>query len=669
VVLYEMLTGVTPFQAEHEAATLFAIVHEELKPATSLRAGLPLTVDRVLGKAMAKNPQVRYQHVDDLLVDLRAVAKGLPVAARPVSRRPRWVLAACGAAAFALAALITAYAFFWRPGRAPADEGQALRAEFTQLTSEPGIEWFPSLSPDGKWLVYAGESGGGRHIFLRGVGGQNPLDLSRGSEEDDDQPAFSPDGERIAFRSSRGGGGIFIMGRTGEAARRVTATGFNPAWSPDGSKLVFNTDRMELYPQNAIATSELWVVEVGSGQTRRLPTDDAVTPNWSPHNQRIAFASRVGRSPQGDVWTIPAGGGTPVQVTNDPARDWNPVWAPDGKHLYFASDRGGNMNLWRVAIDEATGKTRGAPEPVTTPAPYLAHISLSADGKRIAYTAALITANIQQLSLDPAGNTRGEAAWVTTGTRRWSSPDPSPDGEWIAFYSLTQPEGQVFVSRPDGSDLRQLTKDASDRLPRWPPDGRWLSFFSDRSGTLEVWRIRPDGSGLQQLSKCGCGYHVWSPDGTRIAATAGTVGQESRSGLVIFDPNRSWSEQAPEIIPPLNESGDYLLVNSWSPDGRMLAGQVHSENPGIAAYSLATRAYRRIANFGEWPVFLPDSQRVLFVAGGKGFYLADLRSGQVRKIYSVARDVIGPPRLTRDGKKAYFSRRVTESDIWLASLR
>jgi hypothetical protein len=60
---------------------------------------------------------------------------------------------------------------------------------------------------------------------------------------------------------------------------------------------------------------------------------------------------------------------------------------------------------------------------------------------------------------------------------------------------------------------------------------------------------------------------------------------------------------------------------------------------------------------------------VLFVAGGKGFYLADLRSGQVRKIYSVARDVIGPPRLTRDGKKAYFSRRVTESDIWLASLR
>jgi Tol biopolymer transport system component len=68
-------------------------------------------------------------------------------------------------------------------------------------------------------------------------------------------------------------------------------------------------------------------------------------------------------------------------------------------------------------------------------------------------------------------------------------------------------------------------------------------------------------------------------------------------------------------------------------------------------------------------VWLPDSQRVLFVANGSAFYIVDTSSRQVRKIYSVAHDVIGPPRLARDGKKAYYSRRVTESDIWLCTLK
>jgi Tol biopolymer transport system component len=86
-------------------------------------------------------------------------------------------------------------------------------------------------------------------------------------------------------------------------------------------------------------------------------------------------------------------------------------------------------------------------------------------------------------------------------------------------------------------------------------------------------------------------------------------------------------------------------------------------------YSLASRTYERLTDFGEWPVWLPDDRRVLFVAAGKAFYILDTRTKQVRKIYSVTRDVIGPPRLTRDAKAMYYSRRVTESDIWLLTLK
>jgi Tol biopolymer transport system component len=89
---------------------------------------------------------------------------------------------------------------------------------FTQITSQSGLEWFPSLSPDGKWVVYGGDADGNRDVFLQSTTGQTPIDLTTDSIDDDDQPSFSPDGERIAFRSSRDGGGIFAMGRTGEAS-------------------------------------------------------------------------------------------------------------------------------------------------------------------------------------------------------------------------------------------------------------------------------------------------------------------------------------------------------------------------------------------------------------------------------------------------------------------
>jgi Tol biopolymer transport system component len=84
-----------------------------------------------------------------------------------------------------------------------------------------------------------------------------------------------------------------------------------------------------------------------------------------------------------DIWTVAADGSNPVQTTTSPAADWNPVWSPDGRWLYFLSNRSGSMNLWRVAIDEASG-FRGAPQLLTAPASYVC-ISLSADGRAGAY--------------------------------------------------------------------------------------------------------------------------------------------------------------------------------------------------------------------------------------------------------------------------------------------
>jgi Tol biopolymer transport system component len=124
----------------------------------------------------------------------------------------------------------------------------------------------------------------------------------------------------------------------------------------------------------------------------------------------------------------------------------------------------------------------------------------------------------------------------------------------------------------------------------------------------------------------------------------------------------------PEMIPQFTQN---FLVNSWSSDGTRLVGQVGAVGAvgrGIVVYSLQTRRYEQLTDFGEWPVWLPDNRRILFVAHGKAFYIVDSDTKEVREIFSVPRDVIGPPRLTRDGRWMFYSRRVTEADIWLLTL-
>jgi Tol biopolymer transport system component len=555
------------------------------------------------------------------------------------------------------------------PSATPGDVPVA--SNVSRLTAAPGIEWFPALSPDGRWVVYAADEAGNRDIYLQSASGETPINLTRDSLDDDDQPAFSPDGERIAFRSNRDGGGLFIMGRTGEAARRVTRSGFNPAWSPDGKRLAYATESVDVSPLSYTRLSELWLVPADGGEARRLTDRDAVQPAWSPNGRWIAYMTRLDRPAQFDIQIVSEDGGRTWPVTAGAATDWNPIWAPDGRHLYFASDRGGAMNLWRIAIDAGSGNPLGEPQPITTPTAYIAHLSISADGRRLAYSSVLQTANIQRLRLDAAaGAVQEETHWLTTGSRSWSSPDPSPDGGLVTFYSRLQPEGHLYVIRSDGTGLRQLTGDAAiDRVPRWSPDGRWILFFSNRSGALELWKIQSDGSDLRQLTEGGIGgYPLWSPDGLRTATTA-LVQTGTATSAVLFDPNRPWGEQTPERLPMLTHPSSVYLANSWSPDGERLVGTAGLTPPlGIVTYDLRSRMYRQLTNFGEWPVWFPDGRRVLFVADGKNFFTVDAETRATRKVFSVDRDVIGPPRLTRDGRTAFFSRRVTEADVWLITL-
>ncbi len=246
-ILYELLSGRRAFPGETVIAALTAAATTEPKPLD----GVPERLDEVVRRCLRKKPARRFQHMDDVkaeLEELRPRVEGGEAreVARSGGRRLPGHRAPVAAGVVMVIAVLT---ILWRAWQAASPRSEPARAEFLQLTSQPGVEWFPSISPDGKWVVYAGAGPGGHQIYLQSVSGETPLDLSHDASVDDDQPAFSPDGERIAFRSSRAGGGIFVMGRTGEAAKRITHAGFKPSWSPDGAQLAFTTENVELNPR------------------------------------------------------------------------------------------------------------------------------------------------------------------------------------------------------------------------------------------------------------------------------------------------------------------------------------------------------------------------------------------------------------------------------------
>lgn len=576
--------------------------------------------------------------------------------------RKKWLVPAVAAATILLGAAVTWLLFH--------PSTHSVAPTFTQLTDQLGPELYPSLSPDGKSLIYQSKASGKWDIYFQRIGGANAVNLTKESVDENTQPAFSPDGEHVAFRSERDGGGIFLMGATGEDIRRLTTFCYNPSWSPDGREIVCSTGWFRgVEETNTSLNGRLFRVSAATGESRQIQgeIEDARQPSWSPAGHRIAYWGRR-HGAQRDIWTVAADGGEPIPVTTDSYMDWNPVWSPDGRYLYFSSDRGGSMNLWRVRIDEKTGKILAVPEPVTTPSPWSGFISFSRDGAHLAYVQQTRSSNIYKVGFDPARETTiNQPVPLTQGTRQFWGPDVSPDGKWVTFTTRQEPEN-VYVVKIDGTGLRQLTSDTYlKREPRWSPDGKWIAFFSNPTGKWQIWAIRPDGSGLKQLTDAGEGADgpVWSPDGTRLFSFS-PAGRP-----FIFEPAKEWSAQKPREIPPEGESGGKLWAWSWSADGKRLAGPLLSPDDGsslgITSYSVDSEAYERLLPFGTGGHWLSDSQRLLFLHQDK-LYLIDRRSRKSHEVFSVAPNAVNQQfGFYRDGV-IVFGLDATQADIWQMNL-
>jgi Tol biopolymer transport system component len=481
-------------------------------------------------------------------------------------------------------------------------------------------------------------------------------------------PAFSPDGERLAYHVFGTESGVYVSGEMGENPRKVAEQGFNPSWSPDGTSIAYSAERT-VQPSIHQAGDGLWVVSVDGESQPQLLAEHAMQPAWSPNGSRIAFWAVTGG--QRDVFTIDVNGGDPRPLMEDEAVDWSPTWSPDGQYLYFSSSRGGSMGVWRVRVDEATGEPLGAPETVTL-GTRASWPSLSADGARLLFhSASDVSVNPVAAAFDPETGALGPPRFLFEQTGTLILDGISPDGEWLAYTNTGEPQEDLFVSRSDGSELRQITDGAPyERRPRWSPDSERLVFYSHRMGTLEVWTIGRDGGGLTQVSDVpehGYTFSFFSPDGAEIFAIPFPVG-----AVHVFDAHADEPRTPIEVIEP-PDGGFYLF--GVEPGGTRLAGNWFDRpggGGGFTIYDLETGDWRQVL---DRPIqgslaWLPGSERILFAEAptcanaSNRLLVLDLETGREEQLARLPFDIFGPV-IAPDGRTVYVSACSTAADVWM----
>ena len=468
-----------------------------------------------------------------------------------------------------------------------------------RLTSHPGEELFPKISPDGRRVAFTGQYSGNRQVHVIPIEGGEPKQLT-----------FRND---IGEMPPRGGYDNQVLG-----------------WTPDGKQVLFKGNRTPWSER----IGRPFLVPAAGGMETPLPVPQGASGTLSPDGTRFVYTPimrefRTWKRYQGgraqDLWIYDLARDTSEKITDFEGTDNQPVWI--GDTIYFTSDRGaspgaklGKLNLW--ALDTRTRQARQVSNQdrwdVLWP---------SGDDRRVVYESGgwiwlFDPASGQNSRLDVrvTGDLPQTLPRFANVTANIQAMNLSPSGRRAAFEA----RGELFTVPAEKGEIRNLTGTPGIResVPAWSPDGTQIAYLSDRTGEYEIW-VRPsDGSGSErQVTRGADSWRfppVWSPDGKKLAFG------DAEHRLRYVEVEGANSGRIVEV--DRSTRGD-ITDYRWSPDSSWLVYTKtgRTEYPAIWAWSLEQRKPVQLTSgmTGDTePVFDP-SGRYLFFLSNRDFNLTN----------------------------------------------
>jgi len=610
IVLYEMATGEMPFQGKTLGAVMAAILRDVPEPPSQLNPDLPEELQQIIGKALEKDPDVRYQTASDMRADLKRLQRDLnsgrsqPVfsskpgaRSRSVRRRViRWPYFATAAAII----LTMAGAFFWVSRPLPRPRVVAT----TQITRDSLPKWWPLLS-EGSRVIFASGANHDEAYQISMNGGETvavPLRMKAALID------LSPDGTELLLGRPIGNDGrgsldeLWAQPLLGGVPRRLgslVAQNAAAAWSPDGQQLIYAIQ------------GELHIARRDGTEVRKLATasDAPSFLRWSPDGSTVRFSLPDSKNRlKFSLWEASVASGELQPLLPG----WQPslsaccgTWTHDGRYFVFEAGVVGTSSIW--AIPERAGLHRAGREPVRlTTGPMAAYAPVvSADGKHLFVDGSQDRREFIRYDLQ-SGQLSPELTGVSGTELEYSS-----DGKWVTYLSF--PDRSLWRSAVDGSQRLQLTPpQMRASTPHWSPDGKQIAFFGGPPNTASRIYVVPFESGTVQQAThgeagtAGEAFFCWSPDGRSLLFGGSGQPSEGETRLHQVDLKTGSVSAVPGT--------EGMFSPRWSPDGRFIAGLAGPESK-MVLYAVATRKQTEIwAAHSVWPSWSRDGRSLFFQA-------------------------------------------------------
>lgn len=580
----------------------------------------------------------RVSRLGAVLAPVEATAMAAATPTAPYLGLPRPALV--GAVTLALAGVLSALLFRPRPLLLSTTHA-------VPITSEPGLEFQPALSPDGSLVAFTRVDGRRSIVAVRSVGGApggGEIRPAASDPENQTRPIWSPNGERVryvGFPLAVGRREPFTgPGRNGSAYawRDVDRLGGPPralevpretqwvAWSRDGARIAFTVAESIFVSDSANHHTRLLAVHPMAWGPHSLA--------WSPDGRWIAYVNGNPVWPAGwntapaEVWLVDSETGKRVRVSDPGHLNVSPAWL-DARHLLFVSDLDGRREVYAVEIGSS-----GTTGPLLkVPGGTDAHsISISADGGRLAVAKFSARQNVRSFPLAASRLLFAhEGSPVTSGSQVVETHDVSPDSKWLAYDSNLNGDADIFKLRLGGgggggrAPVPVRTGPTVDFSPRWSPDMREIAYYGGEDG--DIWVVAAEGGEPTRLTNMPGSEELpqWAPDGLSLVFRSAQTGR-----------NEAWVVTRERIGGP------------WS-------------------------AARQLTDFGcAYQVWARDGSGVICGRPDQTTMTLVSLSGAVlwrRDLAASGLSRLGPPALSPDGKTLYLrAARGSEAGIWALPL-